>query len=841
MLKTESDILPDFADGGERSTETLSVSIGTILEAAPWKHALFTTYTLSLSYFESEVLRPLIRSGCNDIWLIADAEGYRASLLERRSARVGQEYRLIPAALPHGILHAKCIYLASDNEDLLLVGSGNLTFGGHGRNAEVFEALRPEGASNAFEEFALFLESIGSRPDIKLARSEWVEDFAGRARSAARRGHDLPDGREVRLVHSLDTPVVGQLPDLLAPYGSCAQAIVMSPYYDPDGSAVAQLLDAVKSPNGVVAVTAKGDDSPFPFAAASTWKRPVAPLRLREPEKRFVHAKWYEFALKDRRLLLTGSINATRKALTTTDNIELGVLRPLDQTSSPLGWVSTATPAFKAQKPMPSGLGSHELVYASFDRSEPDWLRGHLISLQPVAGLWQMRLVQADGDSFAHDVQIDDTGHFSLREKALEHFSQVPALQIVLTIGERQARGWVHNDMLLGMKGRRRLTAGALSRLMRRDASDDDIQALLDYLSIHAEQHLRLFNQPIVARESKDPVEEGGERIVTVSIGDLTPLDRIESGPLTPTGGGPVADDQFHSIMAQLRRVLLGHGRAHRKAMNNSGETGLAEEDPDSQKDRTPEQLAYSLGLSDFERTIDGMIDGAADLPEVRNGLLVTLLEVSMAMRLHRLDDKDGAHEFLNAWFFRACSLGRASLDKQTALQQHVITAGATLFLLARHADTGISLATELHAALESFYQGIVEREHAFTALIADPQIGFAASLMGEVGELDLQSALEEVLATRTRRQQLEDAISLAERGLSVPANWDVFLDPLGRRLWQKLQGPNPQKRVKRAPPEYRACAFDWFKFAPQELGQFERTRIGFCIHCEKFTVNTQP
>lgn len=201
-----------------------------IIASESWKHALFTTYTLSLSYFESEVLRPLIRAGCSDIWIIADAEGYRASLLERRAARVGQEYRLIPAALPHGIFHAKCIYLSGD-DDLLLIGSGNLTFHGHGRNAEVFEALRPEGTAAVFSEFAEFLELITAREDIRLPRGEWAEEFAERARSAAARGTDhQPNGRTVRLVHSLVEPIVQQLPGLLAPYGACTEALVMSPF-----------------------------------------------------------------------------------------------------------------------------------------------------------------------------------------------------------------------------------------------------------------------------------------------------------------------------------------------------------------------------------------------------------------------------------------------------------------------------------------------------------------------------------------------------------------------------------------------------------------------------------
>ena len=54
-------------------------SISDIVQMRAWKHALFTTFTLSLSYFESEILRPLLRAGCSDLWLIADVEGDRSS------------------------------------------------------------------------------------------------------------------------------------------------------------------------------------------------------------------------------------------------------------------------------------------------------------------------------------------------------------------------------------------------------------------------------------------------------------------------------------------------------------------------------------------------------------------------------------------------------------------------------------------------------------------------------------------------------------------------------------------------------------------------------------------
>lgn len=42
-------------------------TIAEFLSAARWNHALFTTYALSLSNFESLILRPLNQQGCDDI------------------------------------------------------------------------------------------------------------------------------------------------------------------------------------------------------------------------------------------------------------------------------------------------------------------------------------------------------------------------------------------------------------------------------------------------------------------------------------------------------------------------------------------------------------------------------------------------------------------------------------------------------------------------------------------------------------------------------------------------------------------------------------------------------
>jgi len=814
-------------------------SIVDIVQMRAWKHALLTTYTLSLSYFESEILQPLLRSGCSDIWLVADAEGYRSSLLERRSMRVGQEYRLIPVALPDGVFHAKCIYLAGDQGDLLLVGSGNVTFGGHGKSMEVFEALSPEFAASAFRDFADFLEAVGSRPDIKVARSEWVEDFAARARLAADRGADQDNTPPVRLVHPVNEPVIDQLPSLLAPHGACTEAVIMSPYHDRDGFALRELATRLNLSRTSVAVT-KAGASPFPFEQTDAWPYPVSPVKLSRKDKRFVHAKWYEFQTDMRRLLLTGSINATRKALTTSDNVELGVLRCLPKGTTPLIWDAADRPAFEPQERMPSGLIQNEIVYASFDRHDASLLAGRIISLRPTEGVWGGRLIQADGEATSFDVPVRADGSFTVRASALEAFSEMSALQAVMTMGEREARGWVHNEMFLSFPGRRRLTAGALGRLMRREGLDDDIEALLDYLSTQAERHLRLFDRPVQKASEDGESQDGVGETVTVDLMDLAPgMERSPGG--APPPANPSQPDQFDVAMTRLRRMLLGHGRPKTIASQQSGDSELTEEgDPEAggNEGPPPEERARKLGLVDFERAIARLVEDARDKPGVVNGLLAMELEVGMWMRIQRLNDPDGAHEFLHAWFQRACRLATVEPERLTSLQQHVVTAAAILFRLASGAGDAGTIAAALHDSLERYFGGPVDQEEALSSLIPDVDAGFAALLARMPDEAALADSVATILAQRTTRHQLADALALASESQPVPPDWEVFRSQLGAELHEALSQPDWHRHVKAGRKGMTFCAFDYYGFSKHDAAAYARLRVARCVYCKRFTVN---
>jgi hypothetical protein len=120
----------------------LSLAPLDLLSAHPWQRVTFTTYALSLSFFEAVVLDALIRGGGREALILADVEGVRASLSEQGAQYVGKVYEVEPVSVSAGVFHPKISVMSAKDECHLLVGSGNLTFGGWGGNYEVLEPLQ---------------------------------------------------------------------------------------------------------------------------------------------------------------------------------------------------------------------------------------------------------------------------------------------------------------------------------------------------------------------------------------------------------------------------------------------------------------------------------------------------------------------------------------------------------------------------------------------------------------------------------------------------------------------------------------------------------------------------
>lgn len=159
-----------------------------IITEGQWDHAFFTTYALSLSFYETQLHKlGLARNGCRDIRILADVDGYQMSLSERQSHRVGNEYRLIPASLPKGVFHPKLTWLVGKEFDLILVGSGNLTFGGFGKNLECLDVVRSDQNPAFFGQVEGLLRAWELRDDLRFSESGWLEFWIERAQRISAR------------------------------------------------------------------------------------------------------------------------------------------------------------------------------------------------------------------------------------------------------------------------------------------------------------------------------------------------------------------------------------------------------------------------------------------------------------------------------------------------------------------------------------------------------------------------------------------------------------------------------------------------------------------------------
>jgi len=78
---------PDGAAQGERIRGMQPLDL---ISAAPWQRAVFTTYALSLSFFEAVVLDRLVRGGGRNALILADPEGIRAALSEQGARGTGR-------------------------------------------------------------------------------------------------------------------------------------------------------------------------------------------------------------------------------------------------------------------------------------------------------------------------------------------------------------------------------------------------------------------------------------------------------------------------------------------------------------------------------------------------------------------------------------------------------------------------------------------------------------------------------------------------------------------------------------------------------------------------------
>lgn len=268
-----------------------------------------------------------MRGGGKNPVILADTQGIEHALAEHGARMVGREYELLPVHQHRGVFHPKISAFIDSETAHLLVGSGNLTFGGWGGNAELIEHFHAGNAPRLLEDCAEFLELVATGGVAEVASHETVLAFAQELRKKV---EGKPDSGRLRLVHNAGQTIAEQLREEADYFGGATRICIAAPFYDASGAAIARLQDAFSCEEVWGHAHSGGE---VQGTRSSNWPHEnpgcLRAGRFSTPwstDQRRLHGKTIEIVCRSGRLVLSGSANATLAGLYG-PNSEAGVLR----------------------------------------------------------------------------------------------------------------------------------------------------------------------------------------------------------------------------------------------------------------------------------------------------------------------------------------------------------------------------------------------------------------------------------------------------------------------------------------------------------------------------------
>ncbi len=270
-----------------------------------YEHALLTTYSFNLRFFEDAVLRALWGADVRNVVVLADPAQLGDALSDRAPSAAGRAYHLVAARLARAAFHSKLILLTGGHGARLCVSSANLTPDGLMRNAETLIAFD----SHVSGHTAPILEA--GELFRRLSETAPAHTASAILAALARLPEPVAEPSPFTLLHNLDTPLIDAFP-----YGTSLTAI--APFVDAGGAAAAELHQRAS-----LTVIVDGDEiAAGPGFFAGPWQVEARTFTAR------LHGKAYDLASDRGRWTLVGSPNLSTPALqqtALTGNFEVAV------------------------------------------------------------------------------------------------------------------------------------------------------------------------------------------------------------------------------------------------------------------------------------------------------------------------------------------------------------------------------------------------------------------------------------------------------------------------------------------------------------------------------------
>jgi hypothetical protein len=498
----------------------------------------FTTYALSLSFFEAVILDGLVRGGSRALpLLLSDVHGVRESLSERGAHRVGRDYEVEPVSVPGGVFHPKIAVLVAHDQCHVLVGSGNLTFNGWGGNCEVIEHLHPGFAAGAIASVAEFFERLSTSTRVRFGAGR---ECAGVAASLRRALQGRPQAGETRFLHNLDLSLTDQIVQAAQELGGAQRLAAAAPFWD-QGAALDALCRALGVDEALVHAHAGGRVESnkvgnWPRKARTTVQAVrIEPFDKTSEAGRRLHAKVFEIVCRRGRLLVSGSANGTDAALGRDRNIEACVMRV--ERKRVKGWKFVgATPPKPAATLPEAEPGEHDGIGLLRAALDGDQVVGQILTPQ-MSGTVSVYHVTALGHEKLCNAAVDAEGAFGFAAPQLEKESWL-GRRLVLRVADKSGRlaeGFVSLASYAVLTRHTGAVTPRILALILGNETPADVAAILDWF---LEDPARL-RSPIAAIPGRGESQgkDDTDQPIDIAALDLKYIDAIDATNSIEAGG----------------------------------------------------------------------------------------------------------------------------------------------------------------------------------------------------------------------------------------------------------------------------------------------------------------
>jgi hypothetical protein len=284
--------------------------------------AIFTSYSFNFYYLEQQVLPLLYSKGINYISILVDSKMLDSQLESFGSFSESNKrsYSLYGIHSNYSF-HPKIIYLIGDKDILILVGSGNLTTSGHGKNLETWNPIFINIEDQEKKPFAKYIweyidslfNDLGNNAQQKLRNIEKHSPILTEVLNTESRNRlTLSENETIHFLYpKFNESIYHQVRNIIGE-ATISRIIFMSPFYDEKGSLIEQ-FDKEYNPENIDIILQHNFGkkpsklTPKPNMKFFNWSA----VKGNSIKQNYFHAKNILFIGNNNQFLISGSANVS--------------------------------------------------------------------------------------------------------------------------------------------------------------------------------------------------------------------------------------------------------------------------------------------------------------------------------------------------------------------------------------------------------------------------------------------------------------------------------------------------------------------------------------------------